>query len=163
MPPLTEVARTPTFRLARSGKLVVAVYHGPGTVSDLDALVALQLKVIAELGSQVSMTVITTLREMPKPEVREKVVAVGREHPELGKGALLVLTAKGIGAVLFRTFMAATGLLSHTVSQVTTVRTVAEAVEARRAELGLPSDAAVAALTAEIEAYSVVPDALKAK
>ncbi len=150
---IEEVHRTQSFRLGRCGRLVVAVFHDSGSVAELDARVALQKKVIAEDGSHVMMTIIPSLRRPVDPDVRTRAAALAREEPQLNEGSILVVTATGLGAVLFRGFMATMALVVPSIGKQKIVKSVDEAVHHVWGRLGIAREE-VPHLVAAVSAFA---------
>jgi hypothetical protein len=132
-----EVLRNPRCRLGRYGKLVVAVFHNTGTVEDFEARVALQRKTVAEHKTHVMLTVITAMSKPPAAEVRTKAAALAQSDPELAQGSVLVVTARGLGAVLLRSFLAGLTLMLPGSFPLSVARSIEAGLELRSAQLGL--------------------------
>lgn len=148
---LIEVVRTPTFALGRLGHLGVVVFHDAASLADLDAMEKLMSELEAQHPAAALMTVVTKLKAPPTPEVRARSAQLTqRQAPRTT--SVLVLSATGLGAVIFRAFMAALALVAPNIAAQRIVRTVADGV-ATLGEAVTGLAASPQALTAAIERF----------
>lgn len=126
---VVEVQRTPSFALGHVDRLAVAVFHDVTTVEQLEALEGLVRQLQAKHGHAVVLTVITQLKRAPPPEVRKRAVELSDSRGATTP-SVLVLKATGLGAVLFRGFMATLALLAPNASTSRVVKSSADGVQA---------------------------------
>lgn len=149
---VVELQRTPSYALGTVGHLAVAVFHDAGTVAQLEAMDTLLRELAQKHGRAAMLTVITTLKASPSPEVRQRAVQLSDRRGSTTP-SVLVLTATGLGAVLFRAFMGGLALVAPNSSSRRVVKSVADGVAYLGEEL-VGVGPSPHALTAAIEAFA---------
>lgn len=141
---ITELAQTPECRLGHFESLLVSVWSSRLTVASLDLLEAHHRALAAKYGKVTFLSVVVGAAENPPPEARERMKKTTEEMMKLRRGNLIVVQAKGLGAILTRSFLAAMSFMST--EKIGVFKTLGEAVAEIRAIKG--QDAALVAATA---------------
>lgn len=115
-------------RLGAAGPLLVALYRGSTTVAVLDELDRTQEALLRKYPKISTFTVIgqaTTLLKVDEG-VRARSVELGKKYEKDVVGSAIVVTTKGLGAVMVRTFLSGFFLLSRSETPMKTFSTVAD-------------------------------------
>ncbi|MFT3707650.1 MAG: hypothetical protein QM817_08275 [Archangium sp.] len=149
------VKETADLRLGTCGPLLVNVWFREATVPALDVLYAEQQTLIAQYGKVTFLSVAQNVPKAPGPDVaawlKQKQLT-----GEQSRGTIIALTARGLSAVIARSFIAAVSLFSRDTYVV--VKTLEEAAAAARK---LPQQEAhlvnMASLAADLHAFVELP------
>lgn len=108
-----RVFEGPGARLGTAGSLLIACYRARTTVEDLDALERAQHALLTQHPRISTLSVIApTGLERPDEKVRDRSLALNLAFEEKVRGSAIVVTTRGIGAVMVRTFLTAFLLLN---------------------------------------------------
>lgn len=115
-------------RLGNSGPLLVALYRGSASVAVLDELSRAQEALLAKHPRISTLTVIGQAGSMIRVDeaVRTKSVDLGKKFDGKVVGSAIVVTTKGLGAVIVRTFLSGFFLLSRAETPMRTFASVEE-------------------------------------
>lgn len=110
---VTRVFEGPGVRLGTAGSLLIACYRARTTVEDLDALERAQNALLTKYPRISTLSIIAPSGvERPEEKVRERSLALNLAFEEKVRGSGIVVTTRGIGAVMVRTFLTAFFLLN---------------------------------------------------
>ncbi|MFT3711729.1 MAG: STAS/SEC14 domain-containing protein [Archangium sp.] len=128
-----EVSRlfdSPEARFGAAGPLFVAHYKGAVTLATLEKLDELQGALVEKRGTISMITVIGELGPMFKidEDVRHRSVELGKKYDKQVRGGAIVVTTRGLAAVMVRTFLSGFFLLSRNEMPMRTFATVKEAL-----------------------------------
>jgi hypothetical protein len=102
----------PECRLGHTGSVLVAVWSSELTVQALNALTEHQ-KILAKKHGKITLvSVVLGASKQPPPEVREHMSQQAAEVDGLRHGNIVVVQAKGLAAIITRTYLAALSLVS---------------------------------------------------
>lgn len=119
---------SPDARLGAAGSLLVALYRGSGSVAMLDELNRTQEALLAKHPRISTLTVIGQATSMIRVDeaVRTKSVELGKKFDGKVVGSAIVVTTKGLGAVIVRTFLSGFFLLSRAETPMKTFASIEE-------------------------------------
>lgn len=102
-------------RLGAAGSLLVALYRGSASVAVLDELSRTQEALLAKYPRISTLTVIGQASSMIRVDeaLRTRSVELGKKFDGKVVGSAIVVTTKGLGAVIVRTFLSGFFLLSR--------------------------------------------------
>jgi len=116
-----------SFGVASS--LVVALYRGRTTLEMLEQLDALQSELIKKHPRISTLTVIGQLEMLKVDEaVRGRSVELGKKFEKNVRGSAIVVSTKGLAAVMVRTFLSGFFLLSKSEMPMKTFASTSEAL-----------------------------------
>lgn len=118
-------------KLGAAGSLMVAVYRSASSVEALEALDRVQAGVVARHGRISTLSVIAdTPGSMLRTDeaVRVRSVELGKKYESSVLGSGIVVTARGLSAVVARTFLTGFFLLSRSEMPMKTFSTLADAL-----------------------------------
>jgi hypothetical protein len=128
-----EVARlfdAPTARFGTAGSLMLAHYTGRTTPAMLDELDRLQDALVKRYTRISTLTLIGQAgMERPEEQVRDRSLALSKKYEDVVRGSAIVVTTRGIGAVMVRTFLSAFFLLNKAKMQIRVFASVGEALK----------------------------------
>lgn len=128
-----EVVRlfdAPTARFGAAGSLMVAHYSGRTTTAVLEELDRQQEALAKRYPRLSTLTLIGQAgMERPEEQVRERSLALGKKYEEVVRGSAIVVTTRGIGAVMVRTFLSAFFLLNKSKMPMKVFASVGEALK----------------------------------
>lgn len=115
-------------RLGAGGPLLVALYRGSTNVAVLDELDRTQEALLRKYPKISTLTVIGQATSLFKVDeaVRARSVELGKKYEKDVVGSAIVVTTKGLGAVMVRTFLSGFFLLSKSETPMKTFSTLAE-------------------------------------
>lgn len=115
-------------RLGAAGPLLVALYRGSTSVSVLNELDRTQEALLAKHARISTLTVIGQATSMLKVDeaVRTRSVELGKKFDGKVVGSAIVVTAKGLGSVIVRTFLSGFFLLSRAETPMRTFASIEE-------------------------------------
>lgn len=103
----------PGARIGTAGSLLVAHYRARTTLEDLEQLDRAQEALLAKYPRISTLSVIApTGVQRPEEQVRERSLALNLKYEGRVVGSGIVVTTRGIGAVMVRTFLSAFLLLN---------------------------------------------------
>lgn len=153
---VTVLEETPNYRLGHVGSVFVTVWFAELDDGALDALDKHQKALVDKYGKVTMVSVVVNATKAPGPELRERL----KKNTDLlaahRLGNIIVVTAKGMSAIIARSFLAMLTLISKETMRVpATLAAAAEEVKK------LPGqDAAIisnARLAEELEAFANLP------
>lgn len=153
---ITLLDETPEYRLGHFGSLLVSAWYSRLNIPALESLEKHHRELASKHGKVTFLSVVVGAAENPPADVRERMKHGSEALLPLRRANLIVVQAKGLSAIIARSFLAAMSLMSP--EKMGVFKTVEEAVaEAQR----LPDqDEAVKAhptLAAEIRAFVDLP------
>lgn len=115
-------------RFGSAGPLLVALYRGSTSPGILDELDRTQEALLKRFPRITTLTVIGQAGSMLKADegVRTRSVELGKKYEKSVIGSAIVVTTKGLGAVMVRTFLSGFFLLSKAEMPMKTFSTIAE-------------------------------------
>lgn len=115
-------------RLGSAGPLLVASYAGTTTLAALEELGRTQETMLAKYPRISTLTVIGQASSMLKIDdaVRTKSLELGKKFDGKVVGSAIVVTTKGLGAVLVRSFLSGFFLLSRAETPMKTFANIQE-------------------------------------
>ena len=106
------LSELPECRLGHVGSVLVAVWSSELTIPALDALTSHQKALAAKYGKVTLVSVVTGASKAPPPEVRAHMSQQAAEVEGLRHGNIVVVQAKGLAAIITRSYLAALSLVS---------------------------------------------------
>jgi hypothetical protein len=121
---------SPLGYFGATGALVVSRYRGNADLPLLDALDALQTELIQRYPKISTLSVITTSEGLLDFDeaVRSRSAEFERKYAKHVLGSAVAVTAKGLSAVMVRSFLSAFFLVARNGMPLKTFRTVAESL-----------------------------------
>lgn len=115
-------------RFGTAGPLLVTLYRGTSSVAMLDELDLAQEALIAKYSRISTIAVIAFAGSMLKADeaVRARSVELGKKYEKSVLGSAIVVTTRGLAAVMVRTFLSGFFLLSRAETPMKTFSTVAD-------------------------------------
>jgi hypothetical protein len=156
---VTLVGEKPGLRVGTLGALLLMHFDGQSTVEALDMLDDAEAKHAALFPRFSTLVVVSGLKlQSPAPGVRERSAALDAKYDAHVVGSAIVVLAKGVAAVIARSFIATWALITKRQAPTRTFRAVSEAVtwlaSLEGQPAGLPFDSQVtAAITAFVEPH----------
>ncbi len=125
---LLKTFESAEVRFGTAGPLLVTLYRGPNSVAMLDELDRAQEALIAKHARISTIAIIALAGSMLKADdaVRTRSVALGKKYEKSVRGSAIVVTTRGLGAVMVRTFLSGFFLLSRAETPMKTFSTIAE-------------------------------------
>ena len=147
-----RVFESQEIRLGTAGPLMVASYRGATTLAALDELSRAQDALLTKFPRISTLTVIGQASSMLRIDeaVRTRSVELGKKFDGKVVGSAIVVTTKGLGAVIVRSFLSGFFLLSRAETPMKTFANVQEGLSWLRA---LPGQDAV--IKAEISVADI--------
>lgn len=137
---------------------MVGVYKGRSSMPALDALDRLQEGMVKKHPKISTLSIIPQVGEMMHVEagVRDRSLALNEKYEPYLRGSAIVITARGLGAVMVRSFFSGFFLLTKSWAQMKTYSTIGDGLSFVQ---GLPDqDPSIKALKLEdIEAFVNAP------
>ena len=125
--PISIVQEFPEVRIGTSGALVVNVWFSEATVRGIEAIGAAQKSVVDAHGPATMLSISMSVPRAPAPEVAEWLKKNQRSDDPNTRATIVCLLARGLGAVIARSFIAAISLVGG--QRLTVVKSLAEAVD----------------------------------
>lgn len=130
MASVTLVADAHGCRLGSFGDMFITIFEGPGSLEQLKLLELHQDPFVSARGKVVSITIIASPRlESPTPEFRAASTKLQEKYQNKLVCSAIIITTKGLAAVVARSFLAAYQLLVQYKSPHQTFREVGPAVD----------------------------------
>jgi hypothetical protein len=144
------------YRLGSKGSVLVTVWFSELTTAALDALEKHHEALANRLGKITLVSIIVSATEAPRAELRERLRAQSTQLAKRRLGNIIVVRAKGLSAIIARSFLAALSLVStETIKVPATLEAAANEV---RALAGQNADVVNdATLGGELEAFAELP------
>jgi hypothetical protein len=109
---LTVLAELAGVRFGRLDSLLVTTWYGAATLAPLDVYERLEEQLIAEHGMLTLLTVIVNSPAAPEKGVAQRAAAISARFEKQLRASLVVVLARGLGAVLVRSFLTGFSLAS---------------------------------------------------
>jgi hypothetical protein len=124
----TKVFESSDARFGTAGPLLIVVYRGTTSVAVLNELDKVQESMLQKHPRISTLTLISQASTALKVDegVRARSVELGKKYEAKVVGSAIVVTAKGLGAVMVRTFLSGFFLLSRAESPMKTFASVQE-------------------------------------
>ena len=125
---LTKTFESVDARFGTAGPLMVTLYRGTSNLAMLEELDRAQEALIAKHTRISTIAVIALAGSMLKTDdaVRSRSVALGKKYEKSVLGSAIVVTTRGLGAVMVRTFLSGFFLLSRAETPMKTFSSIAE-------------------------------------
>ena len=125
---LTKTFESVDARFGTAGPLMVTLYRGTSNLAMLEELDRAQEALIAKHTRISTIAVIALAGSMLKTDdaVRSRSVALGKKYEKSVLGSAIVVTTRGLGAVMVRTFLTGFFLLSRAETPMKTFSSIAE-------------------------------------
>jgi hypothetical protein len=153
--PIVLLKESDDIRIGACGPLLVNVWFAQATVPALDLLLAEQHGLMAQYGKVTFLSVASNIPRAPGPEVSAWL----KERQLTGdqsRGTIIALTARGLSAVIARSFIAAVSLFSR--DSYVVVKSLEEAATAARQLPGQdPYVANMHSLANDLQAFVELP------
>ncbi len=142
-------------RLGAAGSLLVALYRGSASVPLLDELSRTQEALLAKHPRISTLTVIGQASSMIRVDeaVRTRSVELGKKFDGKVVGSAIVVTTKGLGAVIVRTFLSGFFLLSKAETPMRTFATIEEGLVWLRSLPGQDAQLKTEIFTRDVERF----------
>ncbi|MDP1829482.1 MAG: hypothetical protein Q8L48_39815 [Archangium sp.] len=142
-------------RFGSAGPLLVALYRGTTSPSMLDELDRAEGALLERFPRITTLTVIGQAGSVLKVDegVRTRSVELGKKYEKRVIGSAIVVTTKGLSAVMVRTFLSGFFLLSKTETPMKTFSTIAEGLAWLQALPGQDLSIKTQAHAADIERF----------
>jgi hypothetical protein len=109
---ISVLEERPEYRLGHVGSVYVTVWFSELNDAALDALAKHQRDLVAKYGKITMVSVVVNATKGPGPELRERLRAQSAELAEHRLGNIIVVMARGMSAIIARTFLAMLSLIS---------------------------------------------------
>lgn len=116
----------PEVRIATFGSVMVTVWYSEASVRGFEAIGLLHDRMVARYGAVSTINISVVLPRSPPPEALEWVKKNGERNEATTIEGVVVLLARGLSAVLARTFLATVSLFTR--QKIKVVKTLEEAV-----------------------------------
>lgn len=124
---ITVLQEHPEFRLGHVGSVYVTVWFNELSHTALDALTKHQEDLAAKYGKITLVSVVVDATKTPGPEIRDRLKAQGQVLSQARLGNIIVVQARGMSAIIARSFLAMLSLISKEHMKV--FKTVEEAAD----------------------------------
>jgi hypothetical protein len=153
---ITVLQEHPEFRLGHSGSVFVTVWFSELSHHALDALTKHQQAIFEKHGKVTMVSVVVNATQAPGPEIRERLKQQMSDLGHMRMGNITVILARGMSAIIARSFMAMLSLISKEHMKV--FKTLEEAAEEVRKIPGQhAATLANLALTEDLVAFAALP------
>lgn len=126
---VTLLEESPLFRLGHVGSVYVTVWFKELTAPALEVVGRHHRALARQYGKITLISVIVNATKAPTPEIREAVHAQTKELGSQRHGNIVVVTARGLSAIIARSFITMMSLISSETMKVpSTVAAAAEEV-----------------------------------
>ncbi len=109
---ITILEECPEFRFGHVGSVYVTVWFSELNDKALDSLATHHHALVAKYGNITLVSVIINATKTPGPELRERLRAQSVELAKHRHGNVIVVLARGMSAIIARTFLAVLSLIS---------------------------------------------------
>jgi hypothetical protein len=124
---ITVLQEHPDFRLGHAGSVFVTVWFSELSHAALDALTKYQREIFSKHGRVTMVSVVVNATTAPGPELRERLKTEMSELADMRMGNITVVLARGMSAIIARSFLAMLSLISKEHMKV--FKTLEEAAE----------------------------------
>jgi hypothetical protein len=151
----TRVFESGDARFGTAGPLLIVVYRGTANVAVLNELDRVQESMLQQHPRISTLTLISQASTALKVEegVRARGVELGKKYETKVVGSAIVVTAKGLGAVMVRTFLSGFFLLSRAETPMKTFASVQEGLSWLQALPGQDVAIKTAIKAADVERF----------
>ena len=153
---ITVLEESPEFRLGHAGSVYVTVWFNELSNAALDALAKHQQALAAKYGKVTMVSVVVNATQAPGPEIRERLKEQSHELSHARLGNIIVVQARGMAAIVARSFLAMLSLISKEHMKV--FKTLEEAADEVRKLPGQHAETvANQSLTEDLVAFAALP------
>lgn len=110
--PITLLEERPDFRLGHAGSVYVSIWFSELSHAALDALEKHHQALSAKHGKITLVSVIVGATKPPPDELRDRLRKQSVELAKVRLGNVIVVQARGMGAIIARSFLAVLSLIS---------------------------------------------------
>jgi hypothetical protein len=110
---VTVLQESAAFRLGHVGSVFVTVWYSELTNEALDALNRHQQALAAKYGKLTMVSVVVNATQAPGPELRERLRTEMNELSSSRLANIIVVLARGMSAIITRSFLAMLSLISE--------------------------------------------------
>lgn len=129
-----ELQSLPEVRIGHLGPMMISVWRSTATATALQAIAAQQRQLLAQYELITTVSVTIRVPQQPAPEAMEWVKRIDEEFRGKSRGTVVVVLERGLAAIIVRSFLAATSLMSQNKMEI--VKTVDDACERVKAFAG---------------------------
>lgn len=152
---ITQLQEFPEARFGHSGPVLISVWYSELTLRSLDALDQHQTALAAKYGKVTLVSVVSSATKAPPAELRDEIKRRAPRQEALRLGNIVVVNARGVAAIIARTFLAALSLIQNGLS---VAKDIEDAAARTRALPGQhPDIVSNARLGAELKAFALQP------
>jgi hypothetical protein len=127
---ITVLEETPEFRLGHVGSVYVTVWFSELSIAALDALEKHQRALVEKYGKVTMVSVVMGATKAPGPEIRDRLQGQSDVLAPHRRGNIIVVNARGMSAIIARSFLAMLSLISKEHMKVpSTLEAAAEEVK----------------------------------
>ncbi|MFT3707649.1 MAG: hypothetical protein QM817_08270 [Archangium sp.] len=127
---ITLMKESSGVRIGKCGPVLICVWFEQATVAGMKLVMDCQRQLVEEFGSTTMLAVAMNLPTRPAPEVSQWLRETNHANDLTINATVVAILARGLGAVIARSFIAALSLFSR--QRYTVVKTIEEAVGAVR-------------------------------
>ena len=124
---ITVLQEHPDFRLGNVGSVFVTVWFSELSHAALDALTNHQKLIFEKHGKVTMVSVVVNATQAPGADLRERIKVQMEELADMRMGNITVVLARGMSAIIARSFLAMLSLISKEHMKV--FKTLEEAAE----------------------------------
>lgn len=154
--PITVLEERPEYRLGHAGSVYVTVWFSELSMMALDALAKHHHALAKKYGKITLVSIVVGATQAPGPELRDRLRSETAELAKSRRANIVVVLAKGLSAIITRSFLAVLSLLSTETMKVP--GTLEEAAEQARNLEGQDEETKNnATLGADLVAFAALP------
>jgi hypothetical protein len=109
---ISVLEETRDYRLGHVGSVYVTVWFNELNEGALDALDKHQRALVAKYGKVTMVSVVMGATKAPGPELRERLRLQSADQGAQRRGNIIVINARGMSAIIARSFLAMLSLIS---------------------------------------------------
>lgn len=152
---ITQLQEFPEARFGHVGPLLVSIWYSELSLRSIDALDAHQKTLAERYGKVTMISVVSSATKNPSPELREELKRRAPNQESMRIGNIVVVNARGLGAIIARTFLAALSLVQ---SGLSVAKDIDDAAARAKAIPGQhPEVVASTTLAADLKAFAALP------
>lgn len=153
---VTILEERPEYRLGHAGSVYVTVWFSELSMMALDALAKHHHALAQKYGKITLVSIVVGATQAPGPELRDRLRTETAELAKSRRANIVVVLAKGLSAIITRSFLAVLSLLSTETMKVPA--TLEEAAEQARKLEGQDEETKNnATLGADLVAFAALP------
>lgn len=156
--PVSLLEERPDFRFGHTGSVYVTVWFSELSSESLDALAKHHKMLSAKYGKITLVSVIVSATKAPDPQLREQLRTQSVELARSRHGNVIVVLARGLSAIIARSFLALLSLMSSETMKVPSTLEAA-ADEVRKLPGQDPATRDNTRLAADLVAFAALPRA----